>query len=90
MAKIAYAVKMSDSGYYTVYQDSLDKVVVDIKHRLSQPNPLGVEGSKVRGSKVKLQWIAKCDVLRDGDHPKTSRPKDLSAQEKLEFQALMQ
>jgi hypothetical protein len=89
MAKFAYAVKMTDSNYYTVYQDSLDYVATEIKQRLSRPNPLGAEGSKIRGSKVKLQWIAKCKVLRDGDHPKTSRPEELSVDEMDTFRGML-
>lgn len=86
--KIAYAVKMTDSNYFTVYQESLEHVVQEIGRRLARPNPLGAEGSKLRGSKVKFQWIAKCKVLKDGDHPLTSRLQELSAEEFLKFSQL--
>lgn len=86
---IAYCVKLNDSNYYTVYQESLEHVASDIKKRLDRPNPLGAEGSKTRGSKVKFEWIAKCQVLKDGDHPKTTRPQDLSLEETIRFRNLM-
>ena len=84
---MVYAVKMTDSRYYTVYDEgkTLEQVAADIRERVASPNRRAGHENKP----VRLEWVGECKVLRRGDFPKTSRPRELSEADKAKLEGLL-
>jgi hypothetical protein len=57
----AFAVKLSNSKYYTVYTGTLEDCAAETKRYMAKG--------------AKLRWFGVCEVIgRMSDHPKTTRP----------------
>ncbi len=85
----AYAVKMTDSGHYTVYEAKhpLTYIADEIKKRMRKKNLR----SGFHDLPVTLEWVGVCTITGGtADHPLTTKPVPLSTAEFTELTKMLE